>query len=55
MYYVARALRLRKRLGGGWRQAGPLASAALYALEQAPVTLARDHANAKRIAMGNIP
>jgi hypothetical protein len=40
-------------LGGGWRQAGPLAAAALVALDEAPAKLARDHANAKRLAAGN--
>ncbi|TNF37672.1 MAG: hypothetical protein EP329_02475, partial [Deltaproteobacteria bacterium] len=38
------------RLGGGWRQAGVLAAAALYALEHHVARLAEDHARAKRIA-----
>lgn len=38
---------LRKRLGGGMRQAGILAAAGLIALEQMPRNLAKDHANAK--------
>ena len=41
--------RLRKRLGGGMRQAGVLAAAALIALEESPKGLAQDHANAKAI------
>jgi len=42
----------RKRLGGGMRQAGVLAAAALVALEQIPSQLAQDHANAKCLARG---
>ncbi len=41
---------LRKRLGGGMRQAGVLAAAGLIALEQGPAELATDHANARFIA-----
>jgi threonine aldolase len=41
---------LRKRLGGGMRQAGVLAAAGLIALEQGPAGLANDHANARFIA-----
>jgi len=37
----------RKRLGGGWRQAGVLAAAGLHALEQHIDRLADDHANAR--------
>lgn len=36
----------RKRLGGGWRQAGVLAAAGLYALDHHLDRLADDHANA---------
>lgn len=43
---------LRKRLGGGMRQAGVLAAAGLIALEEMPAGLAADHANAKRMAAG---
>jgi threonine aldolase len=42
----------RKRLGGGMRQAGVLAAAGLIALEQMPVRLRDDHANARLIADG---
>jgi len=41
---------LRKRLGGGMRQAGVLAAAGLIALEQGPDELPNDHANALFIA-----
>jgi len=41
---------LRHRLGGGWRQAGMLAAAGLYALEHHIERMAEDHANAKALA-----
>jgi len=41
---------LRKRLGGGMRQAGILAAAGLLALEEMPARLAEDHANARWLA-----
>lgn len=41
---------LRKRLGGGMRQAGILAAAGLIALEDMPAHLAQDHANAHWLA-----
>lgn len=41
---------LRKRLGGGMRQAGVLAAAGLLALEEGPGGLGTDHANAQYIA-----
>jgi threonine aldolase len=41
---------LRKRLGGGMRQAGVLAAPALIALEESPKGLAADHANAQLLA-----
>lgn len=47
---VARALRFRKMFGGGMRQAGILAAAALYALDHNVDRLADDHANAHLIA-----
>ncbi|TDW94104.1 L-threonine aldolase [Kribbella pratensis] len=40
----------RKRLGAGWRQAGVLAAAGLYAVEHNVERLAEDHANARAIA-----
>jgi threonine aldolase len=45
-----RAHRFRKMLGGGMRQAGILAAAALWALEHNVERLAEDHANARLIA-----
>jgi threonine aldolase len=41
---------LRKRLGGGMRQAGTLAAAGLIALEEMPARLGEDHANARWLA-----
>ncbi len=43
---------LRKRLGGGMRQAGVLAAAGLIALEDSPALLPHDHAKAKALARG---
>lgn len=42
----------RKRFGGGMRQVGVLAAAALIALEESPKRLHEDHENAKRLALG---
>jgi threonine aldolase len=47
---IARARLLRKRLGGGMRQAGVLAAAGLVAIEDSPPNLPEDHANARFIA-----
>lgn len=47
---IRKARRLRKALGGGWRQAGILAAAALYALDHNIERLAEDHANARILA-----
>src|SRR5262245_20257734 len=47
---INRARRLRKRLGGGMRQSGILAAAALYALDNNIERMRDDHANAKRLA-----
>jgi threonine aldolase len=52
---VHEARRLRKRLGGGMRQAGILAAGALYALEHNVARLAEDHQNARRLAEGLHP
>lgn len=49
---VARARRLRKLLGGGMRQAGVIAAAGVFALEQMVARLAEDHANARILAEG---
>ena len=47
---IARARIMRKRLGGGWRQAGVLAAACLYALDHHIQRLADDHAAARAFA-----
>tara|TARA_R110000796_G_scaffold88850_7_gene192132 strand:- start:6702 stop:7724 length:1023 start_codon:yes stop_codon:yes gene_type:complete len=49
---MTKALRVRKVLGGGMRQAGFLAAAALYALDNNIERLAEDHKKAKEI--GNV-
>lgn len=49
---IAEAIRHRKVLGGGMRQAGIVAAGALYALEHHVDRLAADHANAQRLAAG---
>jgi threonine aldolase len=48
--FITRARRVRKRLGGGMRQAGILAAAALYALDNHVDRLAEDHRHAQVIA-----
>lgn len=50
--FIDEARRNRKLLGGGMRQAGILAAAGLYALEQNIERLAEDHANARALAEG---
>ena len=50
--FIARAKRARKILGGAMRQAGVIAAAGLYALENNVERLAEDHANAERLAKG---
>jgi threonine aldolase len=50
--FIARALRIRKMLGGALRQVGVLAAAASHALEHHVERLAEDHANARRLAEG---
>ena len=47
---IGRVHRFRKMFGGGMRQAGVIAAAALYALEHNVERLAEDHARAKRLA-----
>jgi threonine aldolase len=47
--FIKRARRIRKRLGGGWRQAGFLAAAGRYALEHHVERLREDHQRAKLI------
>ena len=50
--FIARAHRIRKMAGGGMRQGGMLAAAALHALDHHIARLADDHALAQRLADG---
>ena len=50
--FIARAHRIRKMAGGGMRQGGFLAAAALHALDHHIDRLADDHALARRLAEG---
>jgi threonine aldolase len=50
--FIKRALRIRKQLGGGMRQAGILAAAGIVALETMVDRLADDHQRAARLAEG---
>ena len=50
--FIGRAKRARKILGGAMRQAGVIAAAGLYALENNVERLATDHANAAKLADG---
>jgi len=49
--YIKQARRIRKVLGGGLRQAGYLAAAGIYALENHVSRLQTDHDHAKQLAM----
>ena len=49
--YIQKARRVRKVFGGGMRQAGYLAAAGIYALENNIDRLAEDHEHAQRIAV----
>jgi threonine aldolase len=48
---IARAIEVRRRFGGGMRQSGVLAAAALYGLQHNYDRLSRDHDNATTLAM----
>jgi threonine aldolase len=48
--FIRRARRMRKRLGGGLRQAGVLASCGIVSLTQMISRLGEDHAKAKKLA-----
>jgi threonine aldolase len=50
--FIQKARRSRKILGGGMRQAGVIAAAGLYALENNVERLKIDHDNAERLARG---
>lgn len=47
--FILHARRVRKRFGGGMRQAGIIAAAGLHALEHHVMRLGDDHARAKRL------
>jgi threonine aldolase len=49
---IDRARRWRKAVGGGWREAGVLAAAGLWALDHMVDRLADDHANARTLGEG---
>src|SRR5205807_1265165 len=49
---IETAKRWRKMLGGGWRQAGVMAAAGLWALDHMVDRLADDHRNARTLAEG---
>jgi len=48
--FIDRARHWRKRLGGGMRQAGIVAAAGLYALDELRSRLSEDHENAQRLS-----
>ena len=50
--FIAKAIRLRKMLGGGMRQAGILAAAGIIALETMVDRLSDDHNRAQKLADG---
>jgi threonine aldolase len=50
--FIERCRPIRKMLGGGMRQVGVLAAAALIALEEGPGRLWIDHESARKLAMG---
>ena len=50
--FIGEARRYRKMLGGGMRQAGIIAAAGVYALENMVDRLAEDHENASALAEG---
>jgi threonine aldolase len=47
--FIKKARKVRKRWGGGWRQAGYLAAAGIYALDNNIERLKEDHARAREI------
>ncbi len=50
--FITRARRFKALFGGGFRQAGVIAAAALHALDNHRRRLVDDHANAQRLARG---
>jgi len=51
-YFIDRARKLRKMLGGGMRQAGIIASCGILSIEQMSAQLKIDHVNARILAEG---
>lgn len=52
--FISRALRVRKALGGGMRQSGVVAAAALEGLRKQLPRIGEDHVNAKRLAQVHV-
>jgi len=50
--FIKKARKIRKMLGGGMRQAGVIAAAGLYALDNNLPRIKEDHTRAKRLASG---
>ena len=50
--FISEARRWRKSIGGGMRQAGVIAAAGIYALNNMVDRLEEDHLNAKNLAIG---
>jgi len=50
--FISEARRWRKSIGGGMRQAGVIAAAGIYALNNMVGRLEEDHVNAKNLAIG---
>jgi threonine aldolase len=50
--FIKRVHRFRKMVGGGWRQAGFLAAAGIYALDHHLDRLQEDHRKAQKLAQG---
>jgi threonine aldolase len=50
--FIAEARRNRQKLGGGQRQAGIIAAAGIYAIEEMSLRLQEDHENARALAEG---
>jgi len=48
--FIAKARKIWKMVGGGWRQAGPLASAALIGIHQMSLRIPEDHETASYVA-----
>ncbi|XP_039754132.1 probable low-specificity L-threonine aldolase 2 isoform X2 [Pararge aegeria] len=53
-HFIQQARRMRKMLGGGMRQSGVLAAAAIVALDEIAPKLALDHKRAQRLGKGRL-